>query len=369
MIRRFAIPLTTLLASLPPCALAAQGWWVQAAAGRAVSDPVSSRVSGAVASLGVEYGDSATARWLYAQAGTPLGGDGPAWGAAGAGTWLGVDRGEFTAGASLGAHVFGYGAADSVRSGGGVTLEALPTLTWARGVLRGELASGVIYNTGVGVDSGRSRAVGESSARLIATAAEGVELTAEGRFLHAGDGDWPYLGAAAQVERGRYGGWAYAGEWAGADFPSPRLAYGVGGSVRCGDARLEVGIRQEPMDPVYLSTPRRTWTVQVSHRIGRAPRPAGPAAPAYLPALANGLAVFRLPRKDYPEAPSVIGDFTAWKPVAMTAEGDEWTASVRLDSGAHHYGFRAADGTFFTPPGVPAVDDGFGGTSAVLVVP
>lgn len=368
MIRRFAISLPMLAALLTPRALAAQGWWAEAAAGRAVSDPVSSRVGGAVASLGVEYGDSVTVRWLYAEAGTPLGGDGAAWGAAGAGSWLGIGRGDFTAGASLGAHAFGYGAADSVSSGGGVTLEALPTLTWTRGLLRGEVASGVIYTTDVGVDSGQSRAVSESSARLIATAAEGVELSAEGRFLHAKDGNWPYFGAAAQTERGRWVGWAYAGGWGGADFPSPRLAFGVGGSVRYGQARLEVGIRQEPMDPVYLSTPRRTWTVQLGHRIGRAPRAVQPA-PAFLPAVASGMAVFRLPRKEYPQPPSVIGDFTAWKPVAMTEDGDDWTASIRLAAGAHHYGFQAADGTIFTPPGVPTVDDGFGGTSAVLVVP
>jgi hypothetical protein len=367
VIRRFGISLTTFIALLAPRALGAQGWWVQAAAGRAVSDPVSSRVGGSVASLGVEYGDSATARWLYAQAGTPLGGDGAAWGAAGAGTWLGVVREGFTAGASLGAHAFGYGAADSVQSGGGVTLEALPTLTWTRGILRSELASGVIYTSDAGVDSGQSRAVSESSARLTAVAAEGVELSAEGRFLHAKDGDWPYLGAAAQAERGRWGGWAYAGGWGGANSPSPRLAYGAGGSVRYGQARLEAGIRQEPMDPVYLSTPRRTWTVQLSHRIGRAPRP--PAPTGFLPALADGVAVFRLPRKDYPQAPAVIGDFTSWRPVAMTEDGEDWTASVRVAPGAHHYGFRAADGSFFTPPGAPTVDDGFGGTSAVLVVP
>jgi hypothetical protein len=155
----------------------------------------------------------------------------------------------------------------------------------------------------------------------------------------------------------------------GADFPSPRAAYGVGGSVRYGPARLEVALRQEPMDPVYLSTPRRTWTVQVSRRIGRAPTPPAPPAPAFLPSVANGLAVFRLPRKDYPQAPSVVGDFNGWRPLAMAAEGDDWTASVRVPPGAHHYAFRGADGTIFVPPGVPTVDDGFGGTSAVLVVP
>lgn len=366
---RFSFFISLLLTAAAPLALTAQGWRAEVAAGRAVSDPVSARVGSNEASAGVEYGDSATARWLYLQAGTPLGGDGPAWGAGGAGTWLGVQRGDFTAGASLGAHVFGYGAVDSVSSGGGVTLEALPTATYARGALRGELASGVVLNTDAGGGSSRSRAVSESWARLIAAAAEGVQLSAEGRFLHAGDGDWPYVGAAAQVERPRWGAWAYGGEWSGTDFPAPRLAFGAGASARYRRSRLEVGVRQEPMDPVYLSTPRRTWTVQLSHRIGRAPEPPPPPAPAFLPAVDNGVAVFRVSRADHPRAPVLVGDFSGWRPVAMTQEGDDWTARVRLAPGAHHYGFRAADGTFFTPPGAPTVDDGFGGTNAVLVVP
>lgn len=353
-----------------PSALSAQGWRVEASAGRAVSDPVQSRVSSNTAALGVEYGDSASGRWLYLQAGTPLNGGGPGWGAGGVGTWLGVQRGGFGAGASLGAHAFGYGAADSVASGGGVTLVATPTVTFTRGPARAELASGVIYNTDlVSGGSSTSRAVSESSARLMLALAEGVQLSGEGRFLHASDGDWPYAGGSLQVEHGRFGGWAYAGEWGGSDVPPPRTAYGAGASLRYGGARLEVGVRQEPMDPVYLSTPRRTWSVQLSHRIGPAPRRAAAPPPGILPAAENGLAVFRVDAKEHPQPPVLVGDFSGWQPVPMAREGDAWVARVRLDPGAHHYGFKDADGTFFVPAGVPTADDGFGGVSAVMVVP
>lgn len=359
------------LALSAPAASAAQGWSASVSAGRAVDDPVSARLGSSVVSAGVDYGDSA-ARWLYLRAGTPLGSRGPAWGAAGAGTWLGVDRGPLTVGASLGGHLFGWNAADSVESGGGATVEVMPAVTYARGPLRAELASGFVGTTAAADSAGTaSRGLSESSTRLIAAIAPGVELSGEGRFLHASDGDWKYAGAAAQAERGRWGAWAYAGSWLGS-FPAPKAAYGVGGSVRQGRNRLEASVRQEPTDPLYLSTPRRTWSVQLSRGFGRvptAPARAPQPPPLVLPAVANGVAVFRLPRSEYPQAPALMGDFNRWQPVAMTAEGDWWTASVSLPPGVHHYAFRTATGAVVVPPGAPTVDDGFGGVSAVLVVP
>lgn len=374
MILRFISFFITAASLTFPAALAAQGWTVEAAAGRAVSDPVSARVPSNVASLGVEYGDSA-ARWLYLTAGMPFSGNAPGWVAGGAGAWLGVDRGAWTLGASLGAHGYGFGAADSVQSGGGASLEVLPTFTLSRGALRTELAAGAVGVTDFGDDSLSlgSRVVGESQARLIGTVAPGVELSAEARYLHSSDGGFPYTGAALQGEGARYGGWAYAGQWLKSDWPSPRTAYGVGASVRFRRTRLEAAVRQEPVDPVYLGTPRRSWTVALSQGLGRvpaAPRHAeAPPPPSFAPAVQNGVATFRLPRADYPRAPALVGDFNQWQPMTMIAGEGVWAASVRLPAGAHHYAFRLADGTFFTPPGVPTVDDGFGGVSAVVVVP
>jgi hypothetical protein len=366
---RQSLPLFTLLLSIPAAARA-QGWSVGVSAGRATDDPLSARLGSSVVALGTDYADSA-ARWLYLRAGTPLGSQGPAWGAGGAGTWLGIERGALTAGVSLAGHLFGWGAADSVESGGGATVELMPTLTYARGRLRGELASGFAGTTAAADSAGGARGLSESSARLIASLPHGVELTGEGRFLHASDGDWSYAGVAVQAERGRWGGWGYAGSWLGS-FPSPRTAYGVGASARWQRTKLEAAVRQEPMDPLYLSTARRTWSLQLSRGFGRVPaapvRPPQPP-PLVLPTVANGVAVFRLPRGEYPAAPALVGDFSRWEPVAMTAEGDWWTASVTLPAGVHHYGFRTASGSFVLPPGARTVDDGFGGVSAVLVVP
>lgn len=373
MIFRFTcIALTAALLPIP-AALGAQGWAVQAAAGRAVSDPVSARVGSNVASLGVEYGDSA-ARWLYVTAGTPLGGNAPSWLAGGAGTWLGVDRGEWTLGASLGAHGFGFGAADSVSSGGGASAEVMPTFTISRGALRAELASGVVGAADFGGDSlsAGSRVVSASSARLIGLVAPGVELSGEARYLHSEDGGFPYAGAALEGEQGRYGGWVYAGRWLKDDFPAPKTAYGAGASVRFRRTRLEASVRQEPVDPVYPGTPRRSWTVQLSQGFGRVPRAPGPPAelpPPLAPVVTAGAAVFRLPQADYPRPPELVGDFNRWQPLGMIPHNGFWTTTVQLRPGVHHYAYRAADGTFFVPPGVPSVNDGFGGVSAVLVVP
>jgi hypothetical protein len=365
--RTAALALVLLL----PLPLFAQGWTLDAAAGRAVHDPVSARIGSTVASLGLSWDQGEGARWLYLSAGAPLGDPGPAWGAGGAGAWLGTTRGAFTFGASLGAHVFGYGAADSVESGGGATLEALPGVVFSRGPLRAELSSGLVATTDAAGDSSSSRAVHQSDARLAWAGAGGVEVAAVGRFLRTGEGDWPYAGGSARVERGRAAGWAFAGRWLKEEgFPAPRTAYGVGASYEVlPRTKVLVDWRQEPVDPVYLNVPRRSWSVQLSRGFGRrSARPAAPSRAGAEPSGGGGV-TFRLPVGDHPRATWLVGDFTGWRPVAMTEVDGYWTVRLRVDPGAHHYAFRSGDGTVFVPPYLPAVDDGFGGTSAVVVVP
>jgi len=215
-------------------------------------------------------------------------------------------------------------------------------------------------------DSTDTRPYLRTHARVGYTAAEGIAVAAEARHLLHADGAWPYLGASAELRRDWGGAWAYAGRWLDG-IPSPATAYGVG--VRVGVMRateVHASLRQEPVDPLYFGTPRRTWGIQVSRAIGR--RAAAPG-PGPLPELVPGEAVFRLPRGDYPQAPAVLGDFNDWQPVPMRAAGGHWEARVRVPPGVHHYAFRLADGTVHVPAGVASVDDGFGGRSAVLVMP
>ncbi len=54
----------------------------------------------------------------------------------------------------------------------------------------------------------------------------------------------------------------------------------------------------------------------------------------------------------------------------MAREGRFWTVTLPVRAGVHRYAFRAADGDWFVPASVPGrTDDGFGGVSAIVVVP
>ncbi|HEU0300136.1 MAG TPA: glycogen-binding domain-containing protein [Longimicrobium sp.] len=351
---------------LAPGAAPAQ-WTVEAAAGRATHDPVSARVSTTSASLGVAW-EGGEVGWGYVSGGAPIQGDGPGWGAGGAGAWLGVRRGLLQLGVSAAGHGYAYGSSGPNPAGSGGTLELLPTLAWRRGPLSAEISSGFSGAVDAIGDSTDTRGFHDSAARLSLLVAEGVTVGGDARLLRGEGGDWPYAGGSAELSRPWGGAWAYAGAWLSEDQPEPAAAYGLGVRVRVLDrTEVQAGLRQEPFDPLYWSTPRRTWSLSLSRSLGR--RPAEAASPRLLPQLSGGWAVFRLPLDASAAPPMVMGDFSGWQPVAMSPEGGEWVARVQVPPGAHHYAYRLADGTVLVPQGVPSVDDGFGGRSAVLVVP
>jgi hypothetical protein len=69
-------------------------------------------------------------------------------------------------------------------------------------------------------------------------------------------------------------------------------------------------------------------------------------------------------------SPSVAGEFSEWRPVAMTRAGDEWVLDLPLQSGVYRYAFVDASGEWFVPERYPGrVEDGFGGWVVLLVVP
>lgn len=79
----------------------------------------------------------------------------------------------------------------------------------------------------------------------------------------------------------------------------------------------------------------------------------------------------RLVRVRAPNAMSVevAGDFTDWEPVALRrgADGD-WTAVIVIPKGTHRMNLRVDGGAWGVPPGIPALNDDFGGVVGVLVV-
>lgn len=371
MSRRAALPFFFLFVLLAPTALPAQGWTVDLSAGRAV-ERAASELDSDNLMLGLRR---AGALWAYLQGGVPVSGGAPAWGALGSGTRLGQ-----RAGVDVAVHAFGYGAWEESPAGGGATVEALPMLSRRGAVLGAEVRSGVVlFARSSSLETVR-RAAWHSDARLSAEPADGVTLALEGRVLRVAEGGFPYMGATAEITRERGSAWAFAGRWIADSLPvlhgEPRTGAvgraGVGAALRLPHA-MELGLswQSEGGDPVYGSLPRRSWSVRLSRALGGVPvgRAAGGALPLP-PVVAGGEVEIRIRAGEASGAPSVLGDFSGWEPVAMVLEGDFWVARLRVPPGTYHYGFRTAGGEWFLPESHPMrVDDGMGGTSAVLVVP
>jgi hypothetical protein len=362
--------LPVLLLVLLPAAAHAQGWSLDLSAGQAVYDPLETHIASVNAALGLRYGVE-TRRWLYLSAGADLAGEGPHWGAGGAGTWLGVERGSLSVGTRLGVDLFGYTETEETYGGGGATLEVMPTLLLRQGRGELELHAGVLQTGSTSAGLVGARSAFDGGARALLGAAPGVRLGAEARYLRVPEGGRPYVGVSAQVSRGPGSLWGFAGHWLEEDstLVPPYTGYGVGGSVRVpGGAELVASWQQEPPDPFYLSAGRRTWSVRVSRALGgrRAPAPAELPLPSEV---ADGRVTLRLPVSEHPEPPSVVGDFTGWQPVPLVRVGELWEVRLAVAPGVHHYHFRTPEGRWFVPASLHQVDDGMGGTSAVLVVP
>ncbi len=361
-----------LLAALTPVALAAQtGWTLDLSAGRALYNPIAAqdRIGVNNLMLGVRY-ESDRPLWFYLSGGIPLGSEDPRWGAGGAGGWIGREWGAFSVGLDLGSHLYGYGYMDADTAnwnfGGGATLELLPGMFLRQGMLGLAVHSGLVQHTAALPDTTITRRVHDSGAQLSLTPFPAFTITAEGRYLRApSEEGYPYAGGTAEFLHERGSMWLVGGRWLSEDLPTP--VYGVGGSVRLGSRiELHASWQQEASDPLYWNSPRRTWTLRVSHRLGRSSERAAPL----LPRTADGRVVIRIPLEDATTAPYILGDFTDWQPVPMVRSDRYWMVALAIAPGVYRYGFRTESGEWFIPASVPGqVDDGMGGTSAVLIVP
>lgn len=350
-----------LVALLVPARTTAQGWVIDASAGRAVHGPVPSSIETTGATLSIRHEG---ARWSYLSAGAPFDSAGLPWGAAGLGGRFSAGAGQVSVGVDLAGHAFGYRDRFADGSGSGAIAEAMPLLSLSGAAARLDLRSGLQHHTRADTGLTTSRTLHASDARLTLGSGR-VQVSGEGRYLRASEGDYPYAGAGFETSIGAGSVWGYAGKWFSSVVETP--VWGVGASMPLGGrAEAYAAFAQETNDPLLWNAPRQSWSIGVNRRLGRAVASAPRAAS--IPVAEPGRVTFRLPADAGAQPPAVAGDFNGWNAVPMVRAGDSWILSLPLAPGVYHYAFRGADGKWFVPKGVPSTDDGFGGTSAVLVV-
>jgi len=101
----------------------------------------------------------------------------------------------------------------------------------------------------------------------------------------------------------------------------------------------------------------------------RLPASVPPTAAAF--EVADGNRGLRTLRIRIPDARTVelSGDFTNWKPVALTRGAtDQWEATLPIAPGMHRLAIRVNGDAWTPPPGITAVPDEFQGTVGVITV-
>ena len=343
---------------------AAQPWAVDVSAGRLdyVALPAD---LGAAHLLGTLRYEAAPWNWVYGGGALPLGPSDPLWTMAGAGArWWPARLSR--PGAALGLDVHGEGFLFRDRlvgqNGSGASVDLLPFARLNAGTrahvdVRAGWRGHTLSQAGVTT----RRGVLETGARL--TRAAVVQLEADVRVVHADTTAYPFVGGAIQVGRAQSAQVRlHGGRWVGGGLSD--MGWGAGLALPLGSqGTLWASVRQDTPDPLYWNSARRTWSVGLTRRLGRATSP--------LPAItAPGMVTIRLAARDAGDGTvSVAGDFNGWTPAPMRREEDAWVLRLPLSAGVYHYAFRAADGRWFVPASIAGRRaDGFGGHVAVLVV-
>lgn len=343
----------------------AQGLSLDVSAGRIVYDPVSINL-GTNNMMGTVRYDAQRGAWVYGTGAAPMHQGDPIWGAVGGGNRFmpsGSTVRRVFIGADVDAHGYLFRDTIALLAGHGGVVEAIPFASVAAGSARIEVRGGWRGETLEFASERENRGVFETGARAI-YGAEDVRVQGDLKWVRAIEGTFPFVGGTVV-----YGGapvqvWAQTGKWLSDQLNE--VAWGAGAGVAIGDrSTLWANIRQEAPDPLYWNSVRRTWSIGLTRRLGRAATPL--LAPARLES--DGV-VIRIPESDVPgDALFIAGDFNQWQPVAMQREGREWIIRLPLAKGVYHYAFRSNRGEWFVPSSVAGRrDDGMGGQVAVLVV-
>jgi hypothetical protein len=342
----------------------AQGWSVDLSGGRLVYDPALIDAATSTMMGTLRYATRGDL-WVYGTAAVPASDSGTFWTSAGMGGRLLVPASpdnRVTFGADVSGHGFLFNDRVVDQGGSGATVEAIPFARYAvgagfvegRGGWRGHTLSfgGLRDNRGV-FEAGARAGYGSS-----------VRVEGDARFVHASEGTFPFVGATVAYQASRVGVWGQTGKWLATNLDDPVWAFGSGLTL---SARTSLWgtVRQEAADPLYWNSPRRTWSIGVTQRLGRVSAPLVPTAPAQ-----DGTVIVRLRASDAPEGQvRIAGDFNNWQSVPMQREGTDWVVRLSVAPGVYHYTFNTANGEWFVPASAPGRrDDGFGGYVAVLVV-
>lgn len=127
------------------------------------------------------------------------------------------------------------------------------------------------------------------------------------------------------------------------------------------------GVRLTPR-----STPRSALVRQIGPYLD--PRPAGAAAAPLAGASVaveqlDGLAILVVRVAGVREV-EVMGDFTDWRPISLTATGaGRYRYALGLPAGVHRFNLRVDRGAWGVPQGAGYAPDEFGGSVGLLVVP
>lgn len=378
---RFAVAvLAAAVGSLWAAAPAAsQQWSLEARAGR--MDFELATTVPAATSLGLSLSRESRDGWLQLSSAVPMGEEDPLWGAVSLGRRTVLLEGRaFTIAVDAASQGFLQRYPRQLQDGGGVPFERPLDggTTWGYGLSTqafpvAELRLGRVsvrgrtgiswYRSGLD-DQSRQRTVSMGDVRLALRPTSGVSFSGDARHYIAPEGDFTFVGITAILARPELTLWGSTGQWlndaasitpwsAGVDLPLFRRL------------SLTLEARQEALDPLYGSAPRRAWSAGLRLALSDPPTAAEPVPAEY----DDGRATISVPADEVRGEPRIAGDFTDWQPRPMTRVGDEWRFTAALEPGVYEYAFVAPDGTWFVPESVPGrKDDGMGGEVAQLVV-
>lgn len=367
------------LAVATPGAAAAQQWTAEGRVGR-LDFRLSPTGAPPATSFALGLGFAAEDVRFHIGAGVPLGEEDPLWGAVDLRNRPSVDVGALTIGLEAAGQAFVQRYTKNVEVPGGplqpptvgeeaaygwgVAAQAVPFVAVRAGAVGAEARAGASFYRNALDDLSASRTVGLGELRLIAAPSEAVAFTADARHFVASEGSWTFAGVGTLVALPGVELWGNVGRWL--DDSVTTTPWSAGAAMRLAE-RVDLLLegREDALDPLYGSAPRRSWSAALRVRLSGPPALPEPVPASY----EDGTAMIVLPAVDSPEAPRIAGDFNSWTPEPMERRGDRWVWRGRVEPGVYEYAFVDARGEWFVPESIPGrKDDGMGGWVALLVV-